>query len=114
MGAGHFGFLDNNSLPELNESVRRHLSDAGVAEWFIQKAVRVSAKDMWYPTRDDLVRAGILEASQQEAPLNSPARGQLDEAVKWSGSELNKALPKMIDALTELNSTSAKGSTLIY
>jgi hypothetical protein len=67
-----FGGLDAKDMPELNESMRNQLSAMGVPLWFINKTTDTSAKDMWFPTQQELLSAGVVNkvVSQSEYALS--------------------------------------------
>lgn len=50
-------------LPDSDPAVawmRQGLAAAGAAPWFVDKAMSTRHTDMWYPTRDELARSGLL------------------------------------------------------
>src|SRR5688572_3981728 len=55
-----YGELDNRHLPKINADLRRKLQRHRVPDWFIEKALTTSAKEMWYPTQEELLRAGVI------------------------------------------------------
>jgi GYF domain 2 len=58
--SGSFGSLDQSTLPEINASFRQTLAEQGVPSWFLQKAFSTPAKDLWYPTQEQLLAARII------------------------------------------------------
>jgi hypothetical protein len=47
-------------LPGINDDMRRTLREHGVQSWFIEKALGTRGDDIWHPTNDELLRAGVV------------------------------------------------------
>ena len=101
-----FGAVDNASLPEINEQVRKIFSKEGIPSWFITKAVRTPSDSMWYPTKAELVQAQILpKATNWDSVFNPLVNHELKAALRASSESLNKSLPKKLDGITILTHT---------
>jgi hypothetical protein len=55
-----YGGLDAKDMPELNGGMHDALATMNVPKWFIDKTLATSAKDMWFPTQQQLLDAGII------------------------------------------------------
>jgi hypothetical protein len=58
-----FGELSGTVATELNDQVRERLGANGVPVWFINHALSTAPKDMWYPTKEELL-VHILDPSR--------------------------------------------------
>ncbi|SFP53512.1 hypothetical protein SAMN05216229_103160 [Geopseudomonas sagittaria] len=56
------GELSGEALKEINDEFRRTLKDHGAPNSFIDHALSTSPKDMWYPSKDELLRAKIIDS----------------------------------------------------
>lgn len=56
------GELSGQVNTELNGEVRQTLQTHGVPKNFIDRALSTSPKDMWYPSKDELLRAKIIDS----------------------------------------------------
>ncbi len=58
--SGSFGGLDQQSLPDINDRMRKTFADMRIPAWFSNKAFATTADSMWYPTNDELVSANVV------------------------------------------------------
>lgn len=56
------GSIDGETFKQINDAVSKTLRDSGVPNSFIERAIRTSAKDMWYPTNKELLDAHVINA----------------------------------------------------
>jgi len=56
------GELSGEVAKELNDEVRQTLRTHGVPNSFIDHALSTSPKDMWYPSKDELLRAKVIDS----------------------------------------------------
>lgn len=56
------GELSGEVANEINEDVKRMLKMHGAPNSFIYRALSTSPKDMWYPTKDELFNARIIDS----------------------------------------------------
>jgi hypothetical protein len=55
-----YGGLDEKVLPGINDDMRRTLREHGVQSWFIEKALGTRGDNIWRPTNEELIRAGVV------------------------------------------------------
>ncbi len=55
------GELGGEVSKEINDEVRLTLRNHGVPDSFIEKALSTSPNNMWYPSKDELLRANIID-----------------------------------------------------
>lgn len=55
------GELSGEIAKELNDDVRQTLNVHGVPKSFIDRALSTSPKDMWYPSKDELLKAKVID-----------------------------------------------------
>jgi hypothetical protein len=55
------GELSGEVAKELNDEVRQTLQTHGVPSSFIDRALSTSPKDMWYPSKDELLEAKVID-----------------------------------------------------
>lgn len=55
------GGLGGEVVKELNDEVRQTLQARGVPNSFIDRALSTSPKDMWYPSKDELLKAKVID-----------------------------------------------------
>ena len=56
------GELSGEVAKELNDEVRQTLQTHGVPNSFIDRALSTSPKDMWYPSKDELLGAKVIDS----------------------------------------------------
>jgi len=56
------GELSGEVAKELNDEVRQTLKTHGVTNSFIDRALSTSPKDMWYPSKDELLEAKVIDS----------------------------------------------------
>lgn len=56
------GGLSGEEAKELNDEVRHTLQTHGVPNSFVDRALSTSPKDMWYPSKDELLRAKVIDS----------------------------------------------------
>lgn len=56
------GELSGEVAKELNDEVRQILQTHGVPNSFIDRALSTSPKDMWYPSKDELLEAKVIDS----------------------------------------------------
>jgi hypothetical protein len=56
------GELSGEVVKELNAEVRQTLQTHGVPNSFIDRALSTSPKDMWYPSKDELLAAKVIDS----------------------------------------------------
>jgi hypothetical protein len=56
------GELSGEVAKELNDEVRQTLLTHGAPNSFIDHALSTSPKDMWYPSKDELLRAKVIDS----------------------------------------------------
>ncbi|SDH66275.1 hypothetical protein SAMN05216603_111166 [Pseudomonas benzenivorans] len=56
------GELSGEVAKELNDEVRQTLKAHGAPNSFIDHALSTSPKDMWYPSKDELLRAKVIDS----------------------------------------------------
>lgn len=56
-----FGDVSGSEVEELNKSLLSQLEKANVPSWFIKKVSKVSSEDVWNPSIDELIKAGIVD-----------------------------------------------------
>lgn len=56
------GELSGEVAKELNDEVRQTLQTHGVPNSFIDRALSTSPKDMWYPSKDELLEAKVIDS----------------------------------------------------
>lgn len=56
------GELSGEVAKELNDEVRQTLQTHGVPNRFIDRALSTSPKDMWYPSKDELLEAKVIDS----------------------------------------------------
>tara|TARA_R110001583_G_C5647215_1_gene408372 strand:- start:801 stop:2540 length:1740 start_codon:yes stop_codon:yes gene_type:complete len=56
-----FGDVSGSEVEELNKSLLSLLEDAKVPNWFIKKVSKVSTEEVWNPSTDELIKAGIID-----------------------------------------------------
>jgi hypothetical protein len=56
------GELSGEVAKELNDEVRQTLQTHGVPNSFIDRALSTSPKDMWYPSKDELLEAKLIDS----------------------------------------------------
>ena len=84
---------------------RQFYLNAGVRADFVERAMKAVPTDMWYPTEDELLSAGVLTGINVD-------HVKADNAA--SAAELNKKAPIRIDDITEMSGAKADGMTLTY
>ncbi len=57
-----FGTVSGEDIKGLNDEIRQTLQAHGVSSSFIERALSTSPKDMWYPTKDELLKARVIDA----------------------------------------------------
>lgn len=57
-----FGNLSGEVVKELNDEVRKTLQNHGASNSFINRAMSTSPKDMWYPTKDELLKEKVIDS----------------------------------------------------
>ncbi|MFT6690729.1 MAG: ATP-dependent protease ClpP protease subunit [Colwellia sp.] len=56
-----FGGVSGSEVEELNKSLLSQLEEAKVPSWFVKKVSKVSSEDVWNPSTDELIKAGIID-----------------------------------------------------
>jgi hypothetical protein len=56
------GELGGEVFKELNDEVRQTLQNHGVPNSFIDRALSTSPKDMWYPSKEELLEAKVIDS----------------------------------------------------
>jgi ATP-dependent protease ClpP protease subunit len=56
-----FGDVSGSEVEELNKSLLSQLGKANVPSWFIKKVSKVSSEEVWNPSTDELIKAGIID-----------------------------------------------------
>lgn len=56
-----FGSVSGSEVEELNKSLISQLEQAKVPSWFVTKVSKVSSEDMWNPSTDELINAGVID-----------------------------------------------------
>jgi ATP-dependent protease ClpP protease subunit len=56
-----FGGVSGSEFSELNKALLSQLEDANVPSWFIKKVAKVNSNDLWNPTTEELIKAGIVD-----------------------------------------------------
>jgi hypothetical protein len=56
-----FGDVSGSKVEELNMSLLTQLEKANVPSWFIKKVSKVSSEDVWHPTTEELIKAGVID-----------------------------------------------------
>jgi hypothetical protein len=57
---GRFPGLTEEELADVNKAERRWLIDAGVSSWFANRAYSTPSDSVWWPTLEELKRAGVI------------------------------------------------------
>jgi hypothetical protein len=60
---GYFPGLSNRELDRLNKEEGRRLIAQGVAEWFVSRLNSTPSDSMWWPSSEELKRAGVINGS---------------------------------------------------
>lgn len=56
-----FGGVSGSEFSELNKELLSQLTKANVPSWFVKKVSKVNSKDMWNPTNEELIKAGVID-----------------------------------------------------
>lgn len=56
-----FGDVSGSEVEELNKSLLSQLEEAKVPSWFIKKVSKINSEDVWYPSTDELIKAGFID-----------------------------------------------------
>jgi ATP-dependent protease ClpP protease subunit len=56
-----FGGVSGSEVEELNKSLLSQLGKANVSSWFIKKVSKVSSEEVWNPSTDELIKAGVID-----------------------------------------------------
>jgi len=56
-----FGNVSGSEVEELNNSLLSQLEKANVPSWFTKKVSKVSSEDVWNPSTDELIKAGVID-----------------------------------------------------
>jgi len=56
-----FGDVSGSEVEELNKSLLSQLDKANVPSWFVKKVSEISSKDVWNPSKDELIKAGVID-----------------------------------------------------
>lgn len=56
-----FGSVSGSEVEELNKSLISQLEQAKVPSWFVTKVSKVGSEDMWNPSTDELINAGVID-----------------------------------------------------
>jgi hypothetical protein len=56
----HFPGIDASKLKEATQKMLEVYRQAGVSEAFLRRVQATASKDMWYPERDELIDAGVI------------------------------------------------------
>ncbi len=98
----------NDSNTNINEDISYRIK---VPKEFWEKVNSVANKDMWYPSRDELLRYNYISSKSLEA---SSSKTIVETALNKSFEGENKKLPKKIDDATTLIKMAAFNDTVIY
>lgn len=100
-----FPGLELEERRQMVESLRKNYLAAGVPGSFVRQALATPPDSMWYPTEQELLKAGVLNGMTRE-------RVRQDHIV--SAAQTNRDTPKRLDELTVLRSAEATGETLTF
>lgn len=56
-----FGGVSGSDIAELNSELLALYEQAKVPDFFVKKVAKINANDMWKPSTDELIRAGIVD-----------------------------------------------------
>ncbi|WP_206486178.1 hypothetical protein [Thalassotalea sp. G2M2-11] len=56
-----FGGVSGSDVEELNKSLLSQLEEAKVPSWFVKKVSKISSEDVWTPSTDELIKAGVID-----------------------------------------------------
>jgi hypothetical protein len=56
-----FGDVSGSEVEELNKSLLYQLKEANVPSWFVKKVSKISSEDVWNPSTDELIKAGVID-----------------------------------------------------
>lgn len=105
------GVVDSERRTMIDEN-RQDYREAGVNDAFIDRIMATPPEKMWYPTHEEMVEAGAINAIDVS---NRPAAGQADrlsQLLRQGASNLNANKGKMLDDMTRLDSATVDGETL--
>jgi hypothetical protein len=102
---------------------RTRYLDAGVEQYFVERAMATPASDMWFPTPDELFAANVLTGSDIVVAGAGHRRGGVAQPESLSDQRLradlraeaartNASAPVRVDAFTTLDRVAADGFTL--
>lgn len=105
----------------LADAARSWMAGRGVAAWFIDRAVTTPSGTLWYPTTDELLRAGVITAASSPRPFARPSFGKglpgllratatRDDPLLVATRELTLALKRADPATFEAMQTSLDGA----
>lgn len=86
--------------------------DAGIAQPFIDRVMATAPANMWFPTYDELMEAGVLTSDEEIVVGQKSSADPVATAIAQSADSSKSQLPLRIDPITELVAMSATGRTL--
>lgn len=92
---------------EMADATREMLSvyrNAGIAEGFLKRVESTKSSDMWYPTRDELINAHVINRVSlggEQARETSTYRSKSELALAFHSVELMRALDARFPGLVE-------------
>lgn len=107
-----FPGLSARERTEFVDQNRKDYIGAGMDPAFVERAMRISPNEMWYPTHAELVEAGVI--TSEEITVGSPRFDleRLQVMLRRLTSELNASRGTMIDEATRLDGASLDGNQL--
>ncbi len=85
---------------------------AGIAQSFIDRVMTTPPADVWFPTFDELMQAGVLTSDEEIIVGSKPAVDSVALALKHEAEASKSQLPVRIDQVTQLVDVASTGRTL--
>ncbi|BEU99970.1 hypothetical protein [Novosphingobium olei] len=97
--------MTDSEAQTANPEMRNAYTNAGLPDWFVDRAMATSSSSIWRPTETQLVELGVINSF-------TPDRVARNNEVVANGINTNG--PKRMDGITVLTGAKAQGSQITY
>lgn len=82
------GGQEGEVVQNINNDIRKTLKSSGVPDDFINHALSISSKDIWFPTKQELLQANVIDSVVDSRYFGMSAIGQWVDAFQIENSML--------------------------
>jgi hypothetical protein len=105
------GFTEDQRQAAIESNSRAYVS-AGMDPIFVSRAMATPPNDMWYPTHDELTRAGVISGGEIVVSSDE-SKDELGLALQAAAQAISRSGPKQLDEVTKLVGARAEQHSLI-